>query len=203
MKSEVYNVKKITGTKFLSYYDLSYKNKNGKDKSWSAVSRADKEDYEKRLYDKLNSKDAVLIGAYHIDEKKLVLVEQFRVPLNDYIYEIPAGLIDKGEDAITSARRELLEETGLELVEITKVYENLYVSPGFTDECVDIVFCTCRGDISNLHLEEDEDIEIGLYDVEEVKQILSSKSKLDIKTLLVMQMFILSSDMWESGKNAN
>ena len=44
MKSEVYNVKKIAGTKFLSYYDLSYKNKNGKEKSWSAVSRADKED---------------------------------------------------------------------------------------------------------------------------------------------------------------
>ena len=107
MKSEVYKVKKIAGTKFLSYYDLSYKNKNGKDKSWSAVSRADKEDYEKRLFNKQNATDAVLIGAYHVDEKKLVLLKQFRVPLNDYIYEIPAGLIDKGEDAISSAKREL------------------------------------------------------------------------------------------------
>ena len=200
MKSEVYNVKKIAGTKFLSYYDLSYKNKNGKDKSWSAVSRADKEDYEKRLFNNQNATDAVLIGAYHVDEKKLVLLKQFRVPLNDYIYEIPAGLIDKGEDAITSAKRELFEETGLELVEITKVFENLYVSPGFTDECVDIVFCTCRGDISKLHLEEDEDIEIALYNVDEVRDILSAKNKMDIKTLLVMQMFILSTDMWESSK---
>lgn len=200
MKSEVYNVKKIAGTKFLSYYDLSYKNKNGKDKSWSAVSRADKEDYEKRLFNKQNAKDAVLIGAYHVDEKKLVLLKQFRVPLNDYIYEIPAGLIDKGEDAISSAKRELLEETGLELVEITKVFENLYVSPGFTDECVDIVLCTCKGDISKIHLEEDEDIEIGLYDVDEVKRILSGNNKMDIKTLLVMQMFILSTDIWESSK---
>lgn len=200
MKSEVYNVKKIAGTKFLSYYDLSYKNKNGKEKSWSAVSRADKENYEKRLFDKQKATDAVLIGAYHVDEKKLVLLKQFRVPLNDYIYEIPAGLIDEGEDAISSAKRELLEETGLELVEITKVFENLYVSPGFTDECVDIVFCTCRGDISKLHLEEDEDIEIALYNVDEVRDILSAKNKMDIKTLLVMQMFILSTDIWESSK---
>lgn len=200
MKSKVYKIEKIAGTKFLSYYDLKYKNKNGKQKSWSAVSRADTKDYEKRLFEKSNQRDAVLIGAYHIDMQKLVLVKQFRVPLNDYIYEIPAGLIDKGEDVLTSAKRELFEETGLELIEITEVFENLYVSPGVTDECVDIVFCTCKGDISDLHLEEDEDIEIGLYDEEEVRQILADKNKMDIKTLLVMQMFILSTSMWKVEK---
>lgn len=200
MKSNVYKIEKIAGTKFLSYYDLKYKNKNGKQKSWSAVSRADTKDYEKRLFEKSNQRDAVLIGAYHIDMQKLVLVKQFRVPLNDYIYEIPAGLIDKGEDVLTSAKRELFEETGLELIEITEVFENLYVSPGVTDECVDIVFCTCKGDISDLHLEEDEDIEIGLYDEEEVRQILADKNKMDIKTLLVMQMFILSTSMWKVEK---
>ena len=200
MKSKVYKIEKIAGTKFLSYYDLSYKNKNGKEKSWSAVSRADTKDYEKRLFEKSNQRDAVLIGAYHIDMQKLVLVKQFRVPLNDYIYEIPAGLIDKGEDVLTSTKRELFEETGLELIEITEVFENLYVSPGVTDECVDIVFCTCKGDISDLHLEEDEDIEIGLYDEEEVRRILADKNKMDIKTLLVMQMFILSTSMWKVEK---
>lgn len=200
MKSKVYKIEKIAGTKFLSYYDLKYKNKNGKQKSWSAVSRADTKDYEKRLFEKSNQRDAVLIGAYHIDMQKLVLVKQFRVPLNDYIYEIPAGLIDKGEDVLTSAKRELFEETGLELIEITEVFENLYVSPGVTDECVDIVFCTCKGDISDLHLEEDEDIEIGLYDEEEVRRILADKNKMDIKTLLVMQMFILSTGMWKVEK---
>lgn len=200
MKSNVYKIEKIAGTKFLSYYDLKYKNKNGKQKSWSAVSRADTKDYEKRLFEKSNQRDAVLIGAYHIDMQKLVLVKQFRVPLNDYIYEIPAGLIDKGEDVLTSAKRELFEETGLELIEITEVFENLYVSPGVTDECVDIVFCTCKGDISDLHLEEDEDIEIGLYDEEEVRRILADKNKMDIKTLLVMQMFILSTSMWKVEK---
>ena len=200
MKSKVYKIEKIAGTKFLSYYDLKYKNKNGKHKSWSAVSRADTKDYEKRLFEKSNQRDAVLIGAYHIDMQKLVLVKQFRVPLNDYIYEIPAGLIDKGEDVLTSAKRELFEETGLQLIEITEVFENLYVSPGVTDECVDIVFCTCKGDISDLHLEEDEDIEIGLYDEEEVRRILADKNKMDIKTLLVMQMFILSTSMWKVEK---
>ena len=200
MKSKVYKIEKIAGTKFLSYYDLKYKNKNGKQNSWSAVSRADTKDYEKRLFEKSNQRDAVLIGAYHIDMQKLVLVKQFRVPLNDYIYEIPAGLIDKGEDVLTSAKRELFEETGLELIEITEVFENLYVSPGVTDECVDIVFCTCKGDISDLHLEEDEDIEIGLYDEEEVRRILADKNKTDIKTLLVMQMFILSTGMWKVEK---
>ena len=159
MKSKVYKIEKIAGTKFLSYYDLSYKNKNGKEKSWSAVSRADTKDYEKRLFEKSNQRDAVLIGAYHIDMQKLVLVKQFRVPLNDYIYEIPAGLIDKGEDVLT---------------------RNLKVS--------------------KQNLDEDEDIEIGLYDEEEVRRILADKNKMDIKTLLVMQMFILSTGMWKVEK---
>ena len=159
MKSKVYKIEKIAGTKFLSYYDLSYKNKNGKEKSWSAVSRADTKDYEKRLFEKSNQRDAVLIGAYHIDMQKLVLVKQFRVPLNDYIYEIPAGLIDKGEDVLT---------------------RNLKVS--------------------KQNLDEDEDIEIGLYDEEEVRRILADKNKMDIKTHLVMQMFILSTGMWKVEK---
>ena len=65
---------------------------------------------------------------------------------------------------------------------------------------MDIVFCTCKGYISDLHLEEDEDIEIGLYDEEEVRRILADKNKMDIKTLLVMQMFILSTGMWKVEK---
>ena len=73
---------------------------------------------------------------YHIEEDKLVIIREYRVPLDDYVYSLPAGLIDPGEDIEVCAKRELKEETGLDLVEINKMDSGfgLYPSPGMTDE---------------------------------------------------------------------
>lgn len=198
MKPEIKTIKELATTKFLNMYDVDYLNKIGNSKKWTSVSRVSLKEYENRLLTHNTTTDAVLIAPYHIEKGKLVLVKQYRVPLNHYIYEIPAGLVDNNEDIENCVKRELLEETGLELVEIKKVFKNIYLSPGITDECASLVFCTCKGDISYDHLQEDEDLTIHMYSQDEIDNIIKNEEKLDLKTLFAMQLFKNSGrDFWK------
>lgn len=68
-------------------------------------------------------------------EEELVMVRQYRYPLGQVTYEIPAGKLEKGEDPIITAQRELEEETGLQ----AKKWEKLtafFTAPGFADEVI-------------------------------------------------------------------
>lgn len=198
MKPEIKTIKELATTKFLNMYDVDYLNKIGNSKKWTSVSRVSLKEYENRLLTHNTTTDAVLIAPYHIEKEKLVLVKQYRVPLNHYIYEIPAGLVDNNEDIENCVKRELLEETGLELVEIKKVFKNVYLSPGITDECASLVFCTCKGDISYEYLQEDEDLTIHMYSQDEIDDIIKNEEKLDLKTLFAIQLFKnLGRDFWE------
>lgn len=191
-ESKIKSIKPLVETNFVSLYDVEYKNKLDKEKHWMVSSRKSKDELEKiYLENKEDKIDAVVICAYHKTQKKLVLINQFRVPINKYIYELPAGLVDNNEDIETSVRRELKEETGLELIGINKIKskDKLYLSPGMTDESVAFVYCLCDGEISDEYQEEDEDIEAILISSEEVKSILDSESCIDIKAYLMLQMF--------------
>ena len=196
MEKQDVKIKKITtiaDTPYLKLYNAEYTNKFGTTKNWSIASRKSKETIENIFFNGEEGKiDAVIVVATHVDEEKLVVIRQFRVPLNDYVYEIPAGLIDPGEDFETTVRRELKEETGLDLVEIDyeKTKSKVYISTGMTDESVALVYCSCNGEISYDNLEDDEDIEVKLVSKEEAKEIISSGEKIDIKALLVIQNFI-------------
>jgi ADP-ribose pyrophosphatase len=69
-------------------------------------------------------------------EGRVLLVRQFRPPVRQILTEIPAGLLDiDGEDALTCARRELMEETGYRAISI-EFLGGYYSSAGFTDEYV-------------------------------------------------------------------
>lgn len=73
-------------------------------------------------------------------DRRVILVEQFRPPVGRRVIEIPAGLVGdspevSGEQLLTAAQRELLEETGYESQKWTPLLEG-YSSPGLTDEAV-------------------------------------------------------------------
>ena len=187
------NITTLGNTKYLKLYDAEYINKNGECKNWSIASRKDIDTLKNIYFNKAECKiDAVIIIATHIAQDKLVVIKQFRIPLNDYVYEIPAGLIDPGEDFKTTVGRELKEETGLDLIEIdyTKTKSQAYISAGMTDESAALVYCTCTGDISKDYLEPDEDIEVMLLSRDEAKILIKSNEKIDIKALLSIQNFI-------------
>ena len=120
MDNKIQNVNELCDGKFISLYDLEYKNKLNENKHWTVATRKDKEAVEDFYLNQNGDKvDAVGICAYHVRYKKLVIIKQFRVPINDYIYEVPAGLVDKGDkDILESVKRELKEETGLDLLDV-------------------------------------------------------------------------------------
>jgi len=183
----------LADTKYLKLYKAEYINKSGKPRNWTIASRKDLNTLKDIYFNGTEGKiDAVIIVAIHAVENKLVVIKQFRVPLNDYVYEIPAGLIDFGEDFETTVSRELKEETGLDLIKIdyNKTKSKAYISTGMTDESAALVYCTCQGEISKAYLEPDEDIEVMLLSKQEAKSLISSKEKIDIKALLAIQNFI-------------
>ncbi|MGH4050031.1 MAG: NUDIX hydrolase [Clostridium sp.] len=187
------NITTLFDTKYLKLYNAEYLNKNGECKNWSIASRKDldtlKTNYFQGIEDQI---DAVIIVATHIDENKLVIIKQFRIPLNDYVYEIPAGLIDVGEDFETTVGRELKEETGLDLLKINydQTKSKAYISTGMTDESAALVYCTCNGNLSSEFLEPDEDIEVMLLSKQEAKVLIKSNEKIDIKAFLALTNFI-------------
>lgn len=193
MNNKVKNIETLAETKFLSLYNANYTNKSGNEKTWTIATRKDKKTLEEQFFNGKEDKvDAVVILAYHKDKKKLVAIRQFRIPLNNYVYELPAGLIDNNDDIIPTVKRELKEETGLDLEEVIedRIGQKLYLSPGMTDESVSLVYCTCSGKISNENLEEDEDIETILLSKDDAIKILNSGERCDIKFFMALQLFV-------------
>ena len=193
MKNKVENLETLAQTKFLSLYNANYTNKGGNKKTWTIATRKTKEALEEQFFSGKEDKvDAVVILAYHKEVRKLVAIRQFRIPLNNYVYELPAGLIDNNDDIISTVKRELKEETGLDLEEVMeeKIGQKLDLSPGMTDESVSLVYCTCSGKVSDENLEEDEDIETVLLSREDAIKILNSGERCDIKFFMALQSFI-------------
>lgn len=192
-KNRIEELRVLAETQYLSLYDAKYINRGGKEKHWMIASRKKYDVLKSQYFHRKEEKiDAVIICALHKESNKLVLIKQYRIPLNDYVYELPAGLVDADEDMEKTLKRELKEETGLNFIEAIKCIgsEQVYVSSGMTDESVAFIYCLCEGTPSNEYLEEDEDIETILVSREEAKSLLKSKVKMDIKALMALESFV-------------
>ncbi|ONI46700.1 DNA mismatch repair protein MutT [Candidatus Epulonipiscioides saccharophilum] len=190
---KIIELKELVQTKYLSMYDIVYQNKTQQNKSWMLATRKKRDQLENIFFNhSIDDSDAVVIVALHKDSKSIVAIKQFRLPVNDYIYELPAGLIDDGESISTTSVRELKEETGLAVEKFIPELSNdkLYLTPGMSDESVALVFCTCAGELSTDHLEPDEDITPYLIDKNLAKQILADGTKLDIKAFIILTNFV-------------
>jgi ADP-ribose diphosphatase len=67
------------------------------------------------------------------DDPQILLLKQYRYAADEFLYEVPAGRLDAGEEPLDCARRELMEETGCEAERMEHLY-TFYTTPGFTDE---------------------------------------------------------------------
>ncbi len=76
-----------------------------------------------------------------LDDGRVVLIRQYRHAVGKFLWEIPAGTLEPGEEAIECARRELVEETGYEASSLEKLTEIL-PAPGYTDEHIHIFLAT-------------------------------------------------------------
>ncbi len=76
-----------------------------------------------------------------LDDGKVVLIRQYRHAVDRFLWEIPAGTLERGESPMECARRELVEETGYEAANLEKLTEIL-PAPGYTDERIHIFLAT-------------------------------------------------------------
>lgn len=120
-----------------------------------------------------NNTKAVMIVPYHVKKEKYVMIQEFRIPINDYEMGFPAGLIDGDESIENAIKREMKEETGLDVIKIKKISPFTYSSSGMTDEAVAIAFVDVDGEISDKFLEPSEDIIPMIVSRAEIKRLLS------------------------------
>jgi ADP-ribose pyrophosphatase len=76
-----------------------------------------------------------------LPDGRVVLIRQHRYPLGEFIWELPAGKLNRGEDPLDCAKRELEEETGLHASGWT-LLNSIYTTPGFCDEVLHIFLAT-------------------------------------------------------------
>lgn len=117
----------------------------------------------------------------------IVIERQYRHAANQYLWELPAGKLDPGEDALTGAKRELEEETGYRAKKWKPLVE-YFASPGFLGESMKVFLA--EGLIAgDAHPEEDEQIEFRLVKLSEVVKMIEKGAILDGKTLTSVLLF--------------
>jgi ADP-ribose pyrophosphatase len=181
---EIIKSHKLTRQKWLNLFNIEYTDKNGRKKSWQLASRHNE---PKCMTEDFSMPDAVVIAPIHTDQKKMVITREYRIPLKDYEYGFPAGLVDKGESIEAATRRELKEETGLDLTRIIKTSQPVYSSAGMTDESVAMVYIECTGRPSAEANTDSEEIEIMLVSQSEAAALIENPElKFDAKAWLVL-----------------
>lgn len=133
---------------WIKKYVLYYETADGKPIQYDSASRKGPDDYRAELEGngrgEVPKADAVCVVP-QTPQGTLVLIREFRYPLNSWTIAFPAGLIDPGEDPAESVDRELREETGFALRrDVEQPLELLpqvgYSSAGFTDETIQVAF---------------------------------------------------------------
>jgi ADP-ribose pyrophosphatase len=118
-----------------------------------------------------------------VDEKRrILLVRQYRLPANRYLWELPAGRLDPGEKPLQTAKRELKEETGYTARTWTKL-ASFWVSPGYVEERMTIFLAEdlTEGEATPM---DDERIEARWFKRKELRQMIRDGEIEDAKTMI-------------------
>ncbi|MCM1089045.1 MAG: NUDIX hydrolase [Muribaculaceae bacterium] len=159
---------KVKDGKYLKNYELTYLNKKGKEKVYEIVSRHEIPD-ETALGTLISG---VSIVAYC--EDRLLLLREFRMGVNHYVYNLCAGMIEEGESIEECIQRELYEETGLQVRKILQILKPSYAAVAFSDVKTQIAFVEAEGSFED-HTSDNEMIEAKFYTREEVRELLETE----------------------------
>lgn len=179
MGNRILSVEKTTDNRFLNMYNLHYENKVGRRGLYHVASRG-KNIEDLKLNTRKNTPDGVIIYSIYGEKRdRMVLVRQYRFSIDDYIYELPAGLVDEGETFAQAGARELKEETGLDFepLQVDEMYHKAFFTTiGMTDESCSTVYGYASGTVSREGLEDNEQLEVVLADRTEIRRILKEEN---------------------------
>lgn len=184
---KILQVDKLTSEKWINLFATSYEH-NGHSGRWVFASR------QEQPYSGNRAGDAVIIVPILVAEgqpNRLVLEKEFRVPVGDYVYGFPAGLLEKGERVEEAVHREMLEETGLDVVRFKRITPALYSTSGLSDESAPMAFIDVRATSETRQaLEASEDIEVLLLDHAQVCQLCDNRTVcLDAKAWTILYLY--------------
>jgi ADP-ribose pyrophosphatase len=176
-------IEQLTESKYLNMYKLKLINRKGNPKDYFIASRRKKDELTCVTH-KHEICDGVMILPI-TEDGEVVILRQYRPAISDYLYELPAGIIDQGESIEEAAKRELFEETGLKCKEYQVLLKPSYSSVGMSDETTAVVKMIVEGEISIENNEENEDIEVFKLNIDKIGDFVSSNN-FSIKGALIL-----------------
>ena len=120
------------------------------------------------------------------EDGSVVMIEQYRPAIRGFVWEIPAGCMDPGEDPLTCAKRELQEESGYAGNQFQKVGE-IWVAPGYSTECIHLFLATELTPWGS-HLDEDEFLSVHFFPFFRVVEMVERNEIKDAMTMIAIQM---------------
>lgn len=165
-------IKKIHDGAFINRYNIVYETRNNSEKIYEMISRKK----ELRDLEQIRScrPDAVVLILHDKKGERILLNREFRLAVGDWVYNFPAGLIERGETPEAAAARELKEETGLTLDSVEEVMHDSYSAIGFSDEKNICIIGTAGGTFQESDSAAEE-IEAGWFTKKEVKDLLKTE----------------------------
>ncbi len=129
---------------------------------------------------KINHPGATLIVPF-LNKNEVVLLRQLRPVIKKYLYELPAGTLEKGELNLSCARRELVEETGYAGAKFIKL-GYIYPVPGYSTEKI-VIYKALNLKPAKRALEKDEIITLSVVTKEKVRHLFKTGKINDAKTI--------------------
>lgn len=134
-----------------------------------------------------------LLSSPDADDPQVLLIHQYRYAAGGHLWEIPAGVLEPGEDPTACARRELEEETGAR-AEHLEPLTTVFTTPGFTDERIHLFLATGLTVGEAAH-EADEQIEVRPRPMSEVLRMIRDGEMTDAKSVVAL--------LWVAGFRLN
>ncbi|KAK1927689.1 putative phosphoribosyl-ATP diphosphatase [Papiliotrema laurentii] len=181
-KPEILSVEEYkTDAKWLKLENIKWKDQTGKERGWEAANRST------RSKAGVDSVHILAILDHPSKPPSTIIIEQFRPPAGATVIELPAGLVDEGEDAESTALRELHEETGYgtgksgDGVSVEDVSSVLVKDPGMTGANFNLVTVKVKLNENDpepeQHLEEGEHIVKRVVPLKDLYDVLQTYAK--------------------------
>ena len=196
METHIETVERQTNNRFLNLIHLTFTDRKKRDRDYYFCTRNSDEKLKIRTH-ALDPEGICIYAVTREEHPRLVMIHEYRFPVDEYIYSLPAGLIDPGETPGQAAAREMAEETGFAFTE----YEDgdpalrrpFFLAPGFSDEPGSAVFGSVALPGGAPREESSEWIEVHLADKKEAHRILEEE-KLSVRAAFLVAAYLRSPD---------
>ena len=164
---ECIRFEKVRDGKYLKNYEITYLNRQGKEKKYEIVSRRELSGVED-----LGAKPSGVSIVATCQDK--LLLHEFRMGVNRSIYNLCAGMLEPDETLEDCIARELMEETGMQLIRIEKILPPSFAAVAISDTTTYIAFAEVEGEPCSSGSSANEEIQADLYSREQVKALLET-----------------------------